>query len=485
MALSEKQMLILDCFTYSDIATKNNSFVNKHQPIALNDAISKYTVNGRVSEKLIREAVERKELNLSGDLDGHPERLVNILEEIRADKKLSSLKITYTTEEKYGKIRAACFYDSEADDVTVAFRGTGGSAEQWYNNFEGYGAYEQETQKAAREFIESLPQTPPYDQIDVTGHSSGGNQAMYVTITCGDRVRHCVSYEGQGISKQAYLDAKEKGLLDQNEYKIINISGRKDFVGILLLPIGDNKYVESTSSLLWGLLFFLSHGSYGLWEANKDLFDENGRFKDDAFVEQAWWCKDMHSFTVFLDEYSDMPIAGACLELFADFLGVIVGVAIDRKSFQLSAPESWKRWCETFQRLLQSVGEFQERIKADCKYLFDRFVEAVKYVYDAFQEWYKKSFDVGYRYAIDNPYIEINTGVLKQYSERLLTVNRRLNAIDKKMDTLYSKVGWRDLWTLMRADIQTKESRKLKKCIAYLDDTVRAFETVERELQKI
>ena len=77
MALSDREMLILDCFMYSDIATRHAGSGQSNQPIAVKDAISKYMVDGKASTELIQQAVNRGELALSGDLPGHPEKLAD------------------------------------------------------------------------------------------------------------------------------------------------------------------------------------------------------------------------------------------------------------------------------------------------------------------------------------------------------------------------------------------------------------------------
>ena len=64
-----------------------------------------------------------------------PEALYEYLCAIRDDEVLSSLVITNVTNEYTGSVRGACFENPVTGDHTVAFRGTGGSYEQWYYNF--------------------------------------------------------------------------------------------------------------------------------------------------------------------------------------------------------------------------------------------------------------------------------------------------------------------------------------------------------------
>ena len=44
-----------------------------------------------------------------------------------------------------------------------------------------------------------------YTELTVTGHSKGANKAMYTTIMCNN-VTRCVSFDGQGFSKEFLSD---------------------------------------------------------------------------------------------------------------------------------------------------------------------------------------------------------------------------------------------------------------------------------------
>ena len=187
MALTEQEMLLLDCFMYSDLAPKSKDCSIAHILDSFRD-----TKTGKISLQEIKSA----NLNFSGDMDD--EKFKKILEDMDKSESIKRLEIKATTEESYGSIRGACFVDPTTGKANVAFRGTGGSYFQWKHNFEGYGELNQQAQTDAANFINSLP----YDKIDVTGHSNGGNQAMYVAVVCGDKIDRCIVYEGQGFSKE-------------------------------------------------------------------------------------------------------------------------------------------------------------------------------------------------------------------------------------------------------------------------------------------
>lgn len=82
----------------------------------------------------------------------------------------------------------------------------------------------------------------------------------------------------------------------------------------------------------------------------------------------------------------------------------------------------------------------------------------------------------------DSPNIVVDTAKLRLYAYRLNEVNAKLSRIDSRMDSLYSKVGLRDLLKLLQADIMTGPSRSIKNCSKYLMDTADDFDTTERRV---
>ena len=459
MPLSEADLLLLDCFMYSDLAPKSEG-----KSVA--EIIKQFTgKDGNISLDKINKAG----LEFSGDMSA--EAFKDVLEGMKDSDAIMNLVLTHTTPEYKGSIRAGCFVDKDSGKATVAFRGTGGSYQQWYNNFEGYGELEQDTQRAAREFIESLP----YNDIDVTGHSNGGDQAMYVTIVCSDKITRCVSYEGQGVSKE--FAEKYADEIARNKVKIKNICGEKDFVSPILIDIaGETVYVPSDADLLGGLL---QHGAYGIYTANKEtLKKNNGYFPESAYVEQAWYCKGIQDVTTFLSEHSDTPFVGPALELTADVIGIVVGFIISGNALDLLLhhrvdPEVLLKACAD---LVIALKDFAVDIIKDG-------IEAIQYVCKKVVEWAEKHLNKGAKYAQANPQIVVDTYKLKTYAQRILKVQKRIKNLDERLDSLYWKVGFLDLWDLMQADLLTGYSWRLARCANYLSDTASDFDGVEKDLQ--
>lgn len=78
--------------------------------------------------------------------------------------------------------------------------------------------------------------------------------------------------------------------------------------------------------------------------------------------------------------------------------------------------------------------------------------------------------------------IIVDTYKLNQYAQRIADVNRRINRLDYRLNSLYSRVGLQGLWNLMQADALTCYSWRLLRCQSFLLQTASDFDKVEREL---
>ncbi len=186
-------------------------------------------------------------------------------EQIRLDPDFGNLSASRKLESK--DVRAVCYTDPKDESPVIAFRGTGGTKNAWQDNFEG--AYLEDTylQKVADEFVRN--ECAAYNDIVVTGHSKGGNLAMYVTVMEPDMAQKCVSFDGQGFSDE-FLE-KYAGMIDRASSKIKSVSAYNDFVNILLTGIaGTCVYVANESSAA------AAHSSVTLLSSNS--FDDEGNF---------------------------------------------------------------------------------------------------------------------------------------------------------------------------------------------------------------
>ena len=451
MYLSDKELLLLDCFMYSDIAPNSNGKT-------INDIFNAYSKNGKSLT-----AADLKSVSFSGDMDA--EKMADVMNQMHNNPRLNSLKVNGVTPEYKGSIRGACFVD-ENGSATVAFRGTGGSFDQWYGNTEAYGDISNESQKAAADFINSLP----YNNIEVTGHSNGANMAMFVTIVCGTKIKQCKCFEGEGFSKEFLKKYKKE--ITENKHKIAQTSAYNDPIHRIMKRIaGKENYVNGGKGPF-------SHGCYNMLKNNK--FDENGDFSNDSYRRESilWTWVDR---TDELAEMSDVPIIGSTLEYVADFLGVIVAVGFDRKDI-----DSWKKGLE---KLVESYVDYKINLTIDTITILDNIYNDIENTLKSLAEWlYHNS--TGYKYSSANPYISVDTTSMSLYASQLRNLSRRSKSLDWKMNSLYWQMGidWNSLaklGKLLKVGVNLDCAGRLDMCANYLESTANEFNDVEQGLLKI
>ena len=206
---------------------------------------------------------------------------------------LNQLVLTDTMVNSNGTTLALCFADPDnTSEAVVAFKGTSGG-DEWVDNVEGLNVSDTECQREALDFIESLP----YDSISVTGHSKGGNKAMYVAIT-SDKVVRCVAYDGQGFS-QEFVD-KYWAEIEARGSNITNYSLSTDYVHALLFPVPNSNQVYCDGYGVENIKQHHSPNSFFVTDENGNLIlDENGNPQIVIICEDES-IQMLHDFTSFV-----------------------------------------------------------------------------------------------------------------------------------------------------------------------------------------
>ena len=81
--------------------------------------------------------------------------------------------------------------------------------------------------------------------------------------------------------------------------------------------------------------------------------------------------------------------------------------------------------------------------------------------------------------------IIVDTYKLNQCANRIADVNKRIVNLDRRMNTLYTKVGLSELWNLLQADRLTFYNWRLTRCQSYLLQTAADFEALEKSLANL
>lgn len=486
--LSERQLLLLDNLMYCEAATSGDY---PSVELLVNDLRNNLKNAGKIT----------------GSSDS--EKLSKILDEVAKDSALMKLEIGENHPDNGSSAdawSAVCFVDPDTKEATIAFRGTGGTYEAWFDNLEGAGDAElSPMQRSVRDWVQSLP----YRNISVTGHSKGGNLAQIAAVFCPDLVSRCVSYDGQGFSEEFLKKFKDEIAVARD--KIKSISAYNDYVNILMFPIaGEETFVNNNESMFPGGHF----PENLLWD---NEFDKDGNFISTR--EQGYIAKGLS----ILNKTLLILLPPSLEETISDAVGVVVGYLFDKDSE--SAKRALSQLSQSIANNLANISvidvvrigyvvgalvvsivvsivavEFNMKVDgiiAFAEYItymlveagriilnwtkeqVDKCVAAVNGVIDAIKEFFNIGGIVGQKYVANNPFFKVDTAKLRSYATRISNVNNRLRNLDGNLRGLYWQVGLLDIWDILVANTLTSGSPTLNQVKSYLNDSADRFDAAE------
>lgn len=305
--LTDEQLILLEQLTYLGPDTYGAAGLSYPGP-----GTSVQEMVGLFTEKSLKKLSEAGAI---GYTEGS--EWAAIIRAIQNDSELMRLQVTDYSDEQ----RIYCFADpSSPKDLIVAFQGTTGG-DEWADNVEGLDEADTERQKAALDFIENLDS----ENITVVGHSKGGNKAQYVAIT-SDKVKYCVSMDGQGFS-QEFLD-KYWAEIERNANKIKSYSVSNDYVNILMFPIpgvdpiycqgGNEPGLKNHSA---SSFFHYEQDENGQWHIKTNSNNQANIVKTSQDEIMAY----LHEFTCFI--INEMPDSDKAKVI--KYLKVLLAVAMD------------------------------------------------------------------------------------------------------------------------------------------------------------
>ena len=406
-------------------------------------------------------------------------------------------------------ISAAAFRDSNGNTIVV-FRGTDGSFVNWNENANKAGIdNELETRRRAEEFMRRLERNG-YGNFIVTGHSAGGNLAKYVTLIIRD-VISCVAFNAPGFSDD-FIE-KRRDLIEKNRHKITRIDTYNDFVSIALNCIAGRRIWVENNEYPHYITGFLMP---------PNAFDENGNF-----ISTREQCPKMKVLGELLNGFlgilppgieeklvnfigpilgflfgnGDMTtgqlmegvintvvlIIGAIIVIsiiVANIKAIVVAIIIAVCVYLVYQAISWaveqiinaiRAVVDKIQELISNIGEWVVGFMNSVRDVINNFVQRIR---DAWNR-------LGNDYAAANPYIKVNTGLLRVYANRINNVNNRIRNVDRAMNRLWLDVRLRDIPKLIAADIMTMQSPTLNRVRDYLNNAADSFEQAERNINII
>lgn len=314
--ITEQELLLLNNFMYMPGA---DSSAGQPLSYAIDSAIAQISSGTKPGGSMTRQEA------------------LNLLGEMKESDRIMGLIVAKTD----NVVHAACFVDpASPGQATVAFQGTGGTYRAWKDNVQGAQDPDTDLQERALEFV--TKDCAAYSGLTVTGHSKGGNLAMYVTVKAGDQVERCVSYDGQGFNKQFILDNEDAVL--QATQKIKSICGDNDYVNGMLTSIaGETIYIKDAGSDFAGY-----HKSYDLYTAGTF---EKGYFSSACITEQGPIGKLADRLTDSLVEATGLVLNEAEFKAVIGVLSSIVGTLFSLKK----EPGAWMKDLSLIPDLIRSI----------------------------------------------------------------------------------------------------------------------------------
>lgn len=440
MAFTDAEMAVLSQFVYDNKAIKMN--------VSLHDLLMR-TIKDKNGKVITMAESLKKELGkqYSDVIDGLVEKSKNYRVVLSKSDELTGFD--------------AMAIAGPDNEVTVVCRGTEGfdilhSEESRKDVFKGdYGLIEGNGEtaqhKQMEQFLDELDKKG-YKEYSFTGHSLGGNLAMYGAIYMAKKrkINKVVTFNAPNFNTAFVNKHKEeidiirnKTTLYQNEYDIVSSINEENAFGDKIVCESlddDSNPMDFKDHLL----------------SNYDISD--GNLVPNASGEKSDFTKSLGQVGTDGD-----IILTAGIALFA-VKSAVTG-------FSLPA-------------IVASAGTALVFVASLVV-----TVAVVSYVYNKVKKWlYEHS--KGYKYATANPCLSINTTTMSSYASQLRTLSNRSKTLDRKMNNMYLHLGieWdtiANLGRLFKSGIILDFAVRLDKCANYLDKTAEDFNKVERELNSL
>lgn len=277
--LTNRDLLVLSSFEYSNLVNQKNE--GKTIGEILKELHGKLDTdvsyeNYEFTAEDIKTLKSEHGLHMGGAATNQD--CANLFNEMKNSESLSTLTMVDNTDQEQNYVMATTYVHLDENgepksNGTVVFRGTD-SAEAWKDDIEGLVEKDTDMQKAADLYVkEQINGKYKLTNLTITGHSKGGNLAMYTTVLNGDNVEKCVSFNGQGFSNKFIEGYQEE--INASKNKITAVNAHVDFINSALTSITDNQvYVDATISTtdVNNINKFISdsHSTYTMLDANKD-----------------------------------------------------------------------------------------------------------------------------------------------------------------------------------------------------------------------
>lgn len=345
---------------------------------------------------------------------------------------------------------AVSFTDSYGNKG-VSYRGTDGvpsrkSLNDWLDNIMALSAGTSVQTSQAEAFFDDVKNSDGTNYI--YGHSKGGQLSESVYVNNNEDIKGVHLLNPQPLNPYS-LTPSQFYAMNSDKIDIIIVEG--DYVWFLgRLPSYFNiriaKKIPGEDSHLYSSIDF-----------------ESGKIKDG---EMPWW------------EYPAYLVITSItdgIQFFGSGLGFVYNCVVNTIEY---IKEDLYQDAKEF---VASVCDFLEKIDAKLRDFSQKLKQYLGEIVSKANNWLKSKFNSSSANPIPQQ-IKLDTYKLKQYAQRIDSVNKRISKLDRRLDGLYWRVGLLGLWNLIQADALTGYSWRLKRCADYLNTTANNFDSVEKRL---
>ncbi|SCW70875.1 Protein of unknown function [Paenibacillus tianmuensis] len=413
-------------------------------------------------------------------------------------------------------------FEPEPGQAVFAFRGSEDITKKefrndWKNNTST--SYEEESvqQHKARLYMES--QAKLYNNITITGHSLGGNLALYATLTAPgetqEKIANCSTFNAPGFNKE-FTVTYQHSIRHMRE-KIQEFQNRYDAVSSLFYNPTKPIMIETSAKkgTLPDLLNMDHHALKHLVNDNGTLIRDNVQSKDFEYRMLSNLTQGIQMlpnpmlyetteliFAVWNGDIDPVPLmktAGILAATNIPQTMVTVGAILKAVEITFVAAAfvtaaqiaaevvddkiaQFKTWViRKFDDLFEQAGlgailkerfhDFKQRVYAEVHDIVSR---VSKFVKDSWYTW-KQS-------GIQHEDIRVNMMELRNLASRLQAVQNQIVHVDRRLDTLASLVDWQTRISVTWIDFKVGYNQDLRRCIDYLHRTVDELEQCERTI---
>lgn len=368
------------------------------------------------------------------------------------DAGLGGLRIKDVGNDSVTGFGAIAFTD-ERGNTGFSFRGTDGisleSLNDWGDNVTAMGTGTSAQSAQAEAFFDMNRDASGNNYL--YGHSKGGELSESVYVNNYSDIQEVHLLNPQPINPYS-LSADQLAAMQSDKVDIVIVEG--DYVWFLgALPSYGNIRIAKSNGRN-------SH----LYSSIEDTFDDNGNI---TLGSQPWW---------EYAAYFGISLVTTGFQYAGGGIGFVYNCVTRVVDFVKNdfIPEA-KEFIVWVADRLEKFGDNVKDFITDLKNFLSSTVNKAK-------DWYNRNLNAGYKYASVNTQISVDTYKLRNYAQRLQTVNGRISRLDGRIDSLYWRVGLSDIWNLMQADILTGYSWRLNRCVSYLNNTATDFENAESAL---